>query len=147
MKLSSASVALLSIVALFLPHESSALQCGIKGVTNTCIGETDIRYDPDSSLNIKDQTYFWKTGLTIREQVSYTADGNKATEVYLPGTQEIFQQFNLGSYDASNIKVFANNTVAGSRMIGNQYHLMKHNAGNGTISLPGFVAPFDVYCK
>ena len=59
----------LSILGAFLallPTQSSALKCGIKGVTEPCIGETDDRYNPDVSYNLKDQNDLWKKkeGLT-----------------------------------------------------------------------------------
>jgi gas vesicle protein len=142
MKLSSASLALMSVIAPLLPHQSSALSCGIKGVTKSCIGETDIRYDPDVSLNIKDQNDFWKgtDGLFIGEQVFYSADGEKQTEVPLDEAMK-----NLGTYDWSKIKVFGNVTIVGTRYISNQYFLFKHNGDSATPGFPGLVRPFDSY--
>lgn len=144
MKLSSASAALLSITASLLPRQTSALSCGIKGVTKTCIGETDIRYDPNVSLNIKDQSDWWskREGLFIGELVSYTADGEKITEFYLDGMREN----NLGSYNLSKVKTFRNTTIDGSRIFTNRYDFAKHN-GDGIIGagFPGLVLPNDYY--
>ena len=146
MKLSSASLALMSVVAPLLPHQSSALSCGINGVTKPCLGETDIRYDPDASLNIKDQTDFWVDGFVIAEQVLYSAGGEKQSAVPLNETMPL--NIDLGTYDYSKMKIFGNITIAGTRHITHQYDLTKHN-GDGVTGpgFPGLVSPYDIYCK
>ena len=147
MKLSSASAVLLSITASLLPSHTSALSCGIKGVTKSCIGDTDIRYDPNVSFSIKDQSDFWpKTeGFFIGELVNYLANGEKNTEFQLEGMQD----FDLGSYDASKVMAFGNTTINGSRISSGRYDIMKHNGDGvlGAAGFPGLVLPFDSHCK
>ena len=141
----------LSILGAFLsllPTQSSALKCGIKGVTEPCIGETDDRYNPDVSYNLKDQNDLWKNleGLYVGTQSDFSKDGEKLTKYYLPGAELA----GIGSYDFSNAKMFLNHTVDGSRGYFQRYLLAKHNA-DGTlipgIQLPGLVLPGSRFCK
>ena len=65
---------------LLTPRLSDAVQCG-KWYSNSCLGETDKRYDPDASNAIIDQSDFSKhrEGFWIRTYYSYGADGNPMT--------------------------------------------------------------------
>ena len=146
MKFSSASLAFISVIVPLIPQQSLALKCGINSVTKPCIGETDIRYDPEVSYNLEDQNDHWKKrgeGLYTAEMISFTADGEKRSTFFIPGMEAL----NLGTYDYSKMKTFVNNTVAGSRWISHQYHLAKHNGDGVVPGIPGVVYAYDSYCK
>lgn len=104
MKLSFVSIITAAFLA-GLPKQSTALKCGISGVTEACIGDTDVRYNPDVTYNLKEQADFWADfeGLYVQDQCDYDADGTKRTRFFLPELPEVF---GLGSFDACNMKAF-----------------------------------------
>jgi len=127
------------------PKQSTALKCGINGITEPCIGETDVRYDSDVSYNIKEQDDIWGKleGLYVQESCEYDADGTKRTKFYPPGFPP---EYGLGSYNNCDIKSFLNVTVDGSRRYSHKTILLRHNGdGPGNMMLPGVVLPFDSY--
>ena len=144
----------LSILGAFLallPTQSSALKCGIKGVTEPCIGETDDRYNPDVSYNLKDQNDLWKKkeGLYVGTQVDYNAEGDKLTNRN-PKKFDGTEINGIGTYDFSNGKTFFNCTIDGSRGYFHTYLLFKHNADVPDIpgmQLPGIVYPLSSYSE
>ena len=91
------------MLTILLPQQSAALKCGIKGITEPCIGDTDIRYNPDVSYDIKEQDNFWARyeGLYIGDQSSILAYGKPNDEIYLPGVPR-----ELGSWNHCGIKSF-----------------------------------------
>jgi len=147
MKLSSASIGLVSIIAPLYPHQSSAISCGIKGITKPCIGDSDIRYDPDVSYNLEDQDDYWKRagGLYMGETVSYTAEGDKRSVAYLASAAEAMRKNKLGTYDFSKMKTFTNTTISGSRLRAHQYHVAKHNGDGVVPGFPGVIFADDAY--
>jgi len=125
------------------PKQSTALKCGINGITEPCIGETDVRYDSDVSYNIKEQDDIWGKleGLYVQESCEYEADGTKRTKLYPPNFPP-----ELGSYNNCDIKAFLNVTIDGSRRYYHNTFLVKHNGdGPGNMMLPGVVLPVDAY--
>ena len=73
-----ASLALTSTSLLgSLPHQASALRCGIKGVTKDCLGDSDIRYDPEVNYDLvnMDTLYQKLPGLYIVKNKEYLGDG------------------------------------------------------------------------
>jgi len=139
-------LAFLSSVLSLLPTQSLALKCGIKGVTEPCIGATDVRYDPDVSFDLKEQNEVWKSieGLYMGEICLYNADGTPQKDQYLSGAPK---EFGLGTYDFCSTKLFIRFTAVGSRFSINRYLIFKHNADGAAFSgqLPGFVWPVDIY--
>jgi len=137
-------LAFLGSVLSLLPTQSLALKCGIKGVTEPCIGATDLRYDPDVSFNLKEQNGIYKSleGLYMGEICFYTADGVPRTEAYLSLTPEAL---GLGTYDFCSTKVFTRITIVGSRFSLNRYLISKHNADGALGQLPGLMTPLDIF--
>jgi len=138
-------LAFLGSVLSLLPTQSLALKCGIKGITEPCIGATDVRYDRDVSFDLKEQNEIWKLieGLYMGEGCVYNADGTPQNEAYAIIPKEI----GLGTYNLCNSKIFFRFTVIGSRISLNHYSISKHNA-DGTAfggQLPGIVYPTDGY--
>lgn len=126
------------------PKQSTALKCGINGITEPCIGETDVRYDPDVSYNIKEQEDIWGKfeGLYVQDSCEYDADGTKRTE-YLPPTG---WSPAYGTYNNCNEKGFLNITVDGARYYYHKTVILKHNGDDVyNMTLPGFVLPVDSY--
>jgi len=127
------------------PKQSTALRCGINGITEPCIGETDVRYDSDVSYDIKEQDDIWGKleGLYVQESCEYEADGTKRTKLYPPNFPP---EYGLGSYNNCEKKGFLNVTVDGSRRYYHRTVLLKHNGdGPGNMTLPGYVLPVDQY--
>jgi len=127
------------------PKQSTALKCGINGITEPCIGETDVRYDSDVSYNLKEQDDIWGKleGLFVDETCEYDADGTKRTKFYPPYFPP---EYGLGSYNRCDIKGFLNVTIDGSRRYYHKTLLVKHNGdGPGNMMLPGVVYPIDSY--
>lgn len=89
------------MVLATLPTQSKALKCGINGVTKPCIGDTDSRYNPDVTYNLKEQNNFWKSleGLYVQDMIFY--------ENGLPNTNYVgVVPAPLGTYDFSKAKSF-----------------------------------------
>ena len=78
---------------------------------------------------------FWKNieGLYVGTQTDFSPDGEEIKERDL-GTD--------GTYDFSNIKIFANWTVDGSRLYATRYSLIGHNGDSA-----GIFVPAASYCK
>ena len=91
------------LLTILLPQQSAALKCGIKGITEPCIGDTDIRYNPDVSYDLKEQNDFWTRyeGLYIGDDCSRGADGTPDDEIYLDGVPR-----ELGSWNNCGMKSF-----------------------------------------
>lgn len=138
-------VTTLGILLSLFPQQSASFKCGIKGVTSRCIGDTDIRYNPDVSYDLKELDFFWKLleGLYVGDHCIYLADGTPQSKVYLPGLPK---EGGFGSWDGCNHKFFLNITFNGSRYYRHEYMVLKHNAdGPGGLQLPGFVYPIDFF--
>ena len=95
----------LSACLCLLPIESLALKCGIKGVTMPCIGDTDVRYNPNISYDLKEQNDFWKAieGMYVLDLCGYKADGLPERKGYIQGLGE---EEGFGSFDFCNTKAF-----------------------------------------
>ena len=104
-KMKVSHLTLSSILLSILPQQSASLKCGIKGITESCIGDTDIRYNPDISYDLKEQDEFWGKfeGLYVQDERTYLADGSPQSKNYLPG---IPVEAGLGSWDFCNQKAF-----------------------------------------
>lgn len=102
MKVSSLHIAVISTVLVILPTQSAAIECGIKGITKPCRGDTDIRYDPNASYDLKEQDSFWKSleGLYVGDMKFFYDDGTPETK-YGNGLPE-----DLGTFDMSKAKSF-----------------------------------------
>ena len=133
----SASLALLGSLFLGAPTGSAALKCGIAGVTKQCLGKTDVRYDPDASYDLTDQDMYWGafSGLYYGVVTFNVPDGSPLTEAMFDGIP--------GSFDFSDTRKFLNSTVSGSRF----HYKMLNVAKSNTPGIPGFVLPFEAYCK
>lgn len=101
----------LGFLLTFLPQQSASFKCGIKGVTSRCIGDTDIRYNPDITYDLKELDVFWKKieGLYVEDHCNYLADGTPHSEVYLPGLPK---ESGFGSWDGCNQKSFLVSTTS-----------------------------------
>jgi len=136
----------LGSVLSLLPSQSLALKCGIKGVTEPCIGATDARYDPDVGFNLEEQNDIYKSleGLYMGEICFYNGDGTPEDKYYL---NNVPKEVGLGSFDLCNTKVFKWITVVGSRFSMNRYLMAKHNADGVAFQgqLPGFIFPTDIF--
>ena len=89
-----------------LPTQSKALKCGIKGVTKPCISDTDSRYNPDVTYNLKEQNNFYKSleGLHVQDVAFYYVED---VPFGIPTTNSIlFVSTELGTYDLSKAKAF-----------------------------------------
>lgn len=141
---SSIAVSLLASRAAF----TSALKCGITGVTKACLGDTDIRYDPNVSYDLKDQNPIWEAieGWYEMDMVYFNEDGTLRTlETFGDPTQ-------MGSYDFTKGKTFMRITVDKSRFNMNYYSLIQGDNGmvtNSTMKdkIPGLVMSFEAHCK
>jgi len=129
----SASLALLGSLFLSAPNGSTALKCGIAGVTNQCIGDNDVRYDSDASYNLKNPAEFWG-----KFQGPYYGTITNSMPDFSPNSNRTFQ---FGSFDYTDTKRFVNFTVDGSRFIYNSMVMAKSNTPGG----PGLVLPAEVY--
>jgi len=129
----SASLALLGSLYLSAPNGSTALKCGIAGVTNQCIGDNDVRYDSDASYNLEDQDELWGkiSGL-------YYGTLSQRLPDFSPYSNRTFA---FGSFDYSNPERFVNLTVDGSRFVYNAVFMAKSNTPGG----PGMVLPTEAY--
>ena len=133
----SASLTLLGSLFVGAPTGSAALKCGIAGVTKQCLGKTDVRYDSDASYDLADQNEFWGdfSGLYYAVSAEFNPDGSPSTERTFDGLP--------GSFDFSDTKRFLNFTVSGSRF----HYKVVTIANSNTPGIPGFVLPFESYCK
>ena len=93
-----------SILLSILPQQSASLKCGIKGITGPCIGDTDIRYNPDVSYDLKDQDNFWAIleGLYIADECAFLPDGKIYSNVIPAGLEEA----GLGSWSGCGYESF-----------------------------------------
>ncbi|GFH44318.1 hypothetical protein CTEN210_00792 [Chaetoceros tenuissimus] len=137
MKLTSCIVFLLSTSS---PSYVSALKCGIKGVTKTCIGDTDKRYDPDVSYNLKEGSMFWKSyeGLYEIDEYIYAPNGVQVTESSL---DDLPLPEGAGSFTQFPRKIYRNVTVEGTRIYVHNYILQANTA----VGAPGLVLKEDSY--
>ncbi|GFH46227.1 predicted protein [Chaetoceros tenuissimus] len=117
----ASSVALQTLLLPRVPILSSALKCGIKGITEPCLADTDPHYDESIGYAFKDQDAFWAAleGLYVIESATeYDAVTSEKITSWTPG---LFPQDGyLGTYDRSNNKGFVNNTIVGSRFYNRQ---------------------------
>jgi len=140
-------LAFLGSVLSLLPTQSLALKCGIKGITEPCIGATDVRYDPDVSFNLEEQNEIYKSleGLYMGDVCLYNSDGTPKNETYLIGAPK---ERGLGSFDHCNGKIFSRITTVGSRFSINKYFMFKHNRDGAAFPgflLPGHIFPLDAF--
>ena len=86
-------------------NPSSALKCGIKGVTKPCIGDTDDRYNLDVGYDLKDQDDLWKNleGLYVLDICNYDENKTAITSGYL---DTFPKEAGWGSYDFCSVKAF-----------------------------------------
>jgi len=141
MKLSHLTLS--STLLSILPHQSASLKCGIKGITEPCIGDTDIRYNPDVSHDLKDKNDFWPLfeGLFIADECWFNPDGTILTNVFLRGLDA-----GLGTWSGCSNKSFLNVTLDGARFQWSNYVFAKH-MGDGPegIQLPGYINPIEFF--
>jgi len=134
-----------SILLSILPQQSASLKCGIRGITQPCIGDTDIRYNPDVSYDIKEQDNFWELfeGLYMADDECFTSeDGTDVENYVLPGTEGL----GVGTFDGCGFKSFLNVTFDGPRYFWKNYRIMKHNGdAPGGFEVPGIALPIDFY--
>jgi hypothetical protein len=91
---------LAALVLLGHLKSSIAFTCG-RPLTTACLGDTDIRYDPDVSNAIVDQAEVWK-----KTAGYFTSVGT--VQSIIPGTEELSAPLNL--------KGFGNYSIVGSRL-------------------------------
>ncbi|GFH44465.1 hypothetical protein CTEN210_00939 [Chaetoceros tenuissimus] len=137
MKFTSFPIALLLSISA---SSVSALKCGIKGVTKACIGDTDKRYDPDVSYDLKEGSMFWKSyeGLYEIDEYIYAADGVQVTESSL---DDLPLPEGAGSFTQFPRKIYRNVTVDETRIYVHNYILQ----GNTAAGAPGLVLKEDSY--
>jgi len=144
------SVALSTLLLAHSPTLSSALKCGIKGITEPCLADTDPHYDESIGYEFKDQDAFWAAleGLYVIDS-STEYDGVTGAQI-TSFTPSLFpEDGSLGTYDRSNSKGFSNRTVVGSRFHTKAYRISPHN-GDQTVpipAMPGLIIPEDAFCK
>lgn len=110
----------------------AAVKCGIKGVTNPCVGDTDPRYDDSVGCNFVEQNDFWKKhdGLFIIDDTYFNKNGT----IIVSEAFDIAPQ--LGEYNRLPTRQYLNVTVTGSRIHMNGYLMV----GNIESYTPGFVS-------
>ena len=144
------SVALQTVILAKSPILSSALKCGIKGITKPCLADTDPHYDESIGYAFKDQDAFWAAyeGLYVIESATEydSVTGEKITSFTPVSFPE---DGSLGTYDQSDNKGFVNTTVSGSRLHIKEYRIATHNGDqNVPISLmPAMITPAESFCK
>lgn len=116
---------------------ANALKCGIKGITEPCIGDSDIRYDTDEPYDLKSQSSFWENyeGLTSGLNYRYDPQGQPATGNVIDGLEF------LGSFNMFPSRLFSNVTVYGSRYIKTEYEIFD----NAVEGMPGLVFVNQVF--
>ena len=135
-------------LAALLNQATFALRCGISGITKECLGDSDIRYDPEVKYDLKEQNQIWETieGWYEMDMMYFNEDG----------TQRSFETFGdptqLGSYDFTKGKTFMKISVEKSRVAINYYSLVEGNADTVTNTtmkdmIPGLVMSFEAHCK
>jgi len=130
--------------ACLLSKQSIALQCGINGVTKSCVRGTDIRYDGEIGYDLKDHNAIWNSleGLYVEDLCVYTHDGMPIFEQYLSRHPK---KAGLGSFNFCNARGFVNITVDGSRFYYERFFIAKSN-GDGDEGLQnGFIYPSAIY--
>jgi len=137
----SAALALCSTILASNLGQSKALKCGIKGITQECLGKTDVRYGLDTSYSLDDQDDFWKSisGLYIGEESGTTKDGIPLSQVPIPFVTGVPE--GILTMSMVGAKTFTNFTSDGSRFIYQRYTFFE----NTNSSLPGFVSAYDAY--
>jgi hypothetical protein len=143
------SVALTTLLLAHSPILSSALKCGIKGITEPCLADTDPHYDESIGYAFKDQDAFWAAleGLYVIESATeYDAVTGEKITSFTPGLFP--EDGSLGTYDRSNNKGFVNTTVSGSRFYNKEYRIATHNGDQSVpIPMPALILPADAFCK
>jgi len=105
-----------------LPLHVGALKCGIKGITEPCIGDIDPRYDTEVSYDLKSQSGFYEnySGLFVTKDYRYGPD-------LLPSLSTPIQGYeSMGNFSQFPITVFRNLTITGSRLHVNFYEVMNN---------------------
>lgn len=119
-----------------------ALKCGIGGITKPCIGDTDPRYDPKATYDLKSQTAYYKnllpkgsnTGLFSGLSYIYNEEGIPSKNIVVPGLEA------LGNFSYFPAPIFTNVTVYGSRLIQTDYFISKSTTMGG----PGLLNALEV---
>ena len=126
----------LSILA-GLPLHAGALKCGIKGITERCIGDTDPRYDPEVSYDLKSLSGFYENwgGLFRTQDYRYGADLLPVTSTPILGYEL------MGNFSQFPTTTFRNITISGSRVHVSVYEVMK----NVDPSKPGMLNRLEAY--
>ena len=126
----------LSILA-GLPLHAGALKCGIKGITERCIGDTDPRYDPEVSYDLKSLSGFHENwgGLHRTQDYRYGADLLPVTSTPILGYEL------MGNFSQFPTTTFRNITISGSRVHVSVYEVMK----NVDPSKPGMLNRLEAY--
>ena len=135
------SLSLFAVWWLFLSSitPTLALKCGIAGVTEQCMGDTDPRYDPDVSYDLKEQSGYYANaeGLYVSLNYKYLADGLPSTTHPLgtePGAEA------LGNFSFFPSILFSNITINGPRMQIQGYEIFTSTEGK-----PGIISRRDRY--
>lgn len=128
-----------SVLALLLAssYPANALKCGIKAITEPCIGDSDIRYDADIPYDLKAQSNFWMNyeGLTSGLNYRYDPQGQPATGNVIDGLEF------LGSFNMFPSRIYTNVTVYGTRYIKTTYEVF----ANSVEGMPGLVFASQVF--
>jgi len=111
----------LSVLAC-LPLHEGALKCGIKGITEPCIGDIDPRYDTDVSYDLKSLNKYYEnySGLLVTTDYKYGPDLLPILSAPVQGYES------MGNFSQFPITVFGNTTVTGSRIQFSFYEVMKN---------------------
>ena len=125
-----AALSLSACLCLF-PIESLALKCGIKGVTMPCIGDTDVRYNPNIGYDLKEQNDFWKAieGMYVLDMCNYDANGLPQSKGYMQAG--VGEELGFGTFDFCNTKAFMVRSIFASYCTEAIYHQYTTN-----LSLP-----------
>jgi len=141
-------IALIKTLFGILSTQCAALKCGINWVTEPCIGDTDSRYNPDASYNLKEQNQLWKSleGLYVQDECDYDGTtGEEETSIFL---SLMPKEMGMGSWSVCDVKGFMNITVNGSRAYFEKFSVMKNNAdGVGGVQNPSLVYPYSFYAS
>lgn len=112
-------IRLVALAFLFIP--SGAVRCG-KWFSNACLGETDVRYDPDYTNTIKDQNPIWakQEGFWIGTSIQYDGSGNIAQPQFVNPMQI---RGDVSPY--SSPEFYLNLTIVGSRLYSHNYLVLR----------------------
>jgi len=115
----------------------SALKCGIKGITEPCIGDIDPRYDTEVSYDLKSLSNFYEnySGLFVDTDYRYGPDLLPILSTPVLGYEL------MGNFSQFPTTAFRNITITGSRLYVSFYEVMK----NVDPSKPGLITRLEGY--